>query len=450
MLMNSAQAAPGRKRHSLCSCVLASFLLACLAAPLPAEASPYGAEYDAAFQAMMEDPTDLDATFAFAVIARRAGDLEGAVGALERMLIFNPDLPVVHYELARLYAALGSTEAARRYFQSALRYEPPPEIRAEIEAGIARLDEAARAGSWSGSVSLALRYQTNANSAPDDPEVRVGGIDARLADEFLDEDDTATVASARLAHRYDLGRDPAVFIVSEVTAYATRQSELEENDLEIVTATAGPEFVRPGGTLLRPFLRADLARLGDASFYRSVGAGVTVRGTPPGSGNLRYFFDVAALRRNFERSDRSPALDRRDGENWHIGAGLQGAPSRALRVAGSIGWERQASEAESESYSGGSVGLRIQRPVPGPFGDRQWSLLAAGQVSLRRYDAPDATIDPDHPRRDRTLALTLGLAIPFTETAAATLEAGRQWRRSNLPNFEYEDTSVSAGVRFSF
>ena len=177
---------------------------------------------------------------------------------------------------------------------------------------------------------------------------------------------------------------------------------------------------------------------------------MAVRGTAPGSGRLRYSFDVAALRRNFEPSDRSPALDRRDGENWRVGAGLQGAPTSALRVTGSVGWERQASEAKSESYSGGSMGVRIQRPVPGPFGDRHWSLLAAGQVSLRRYDAPDATIDPEHRRRDQTFALTLGLAIPFTETAAATLEAGRQWRRSNLPNFEYEDTSVSAGVRFSF
>ena len=47
------------------------------------------------------------------MLARRAGDLEGAVGALERMLIYNPDLPIIHYELARLYARLGSLEAAK-------------------------------------------------------------------------------------------------------------------------------------------------------------------------------------------------------------------------------------------------------------------------------------------------------------------------------------------------
>ena len=430
--------------------VLLALFLALLAPSLPASASPHGPEYDAAFDAMMENPTDLETTFAFAVIARRAGDLEGAVGALERMLIFNPDLPVVHYELARLYARLGSGEVARRYFHSALRYDPPPEIRAEIEAGLARLDQAASASSFSGSVYLGLRYQSNANAGPDEPTVRVGGLDARLAEEFLDRDDTSIVASARLAHRYDLGRDPAAFIVSEVSAYATKQSEIEENDIEQLAGTVGPEFVRPNGVSLRPFVRAEVVGLGGTRFYRSFGAGIAGRGAVSGARNLFYFFDAAALRRNFEPSDRSPTLDRRDGESYRLGAGLRKAASPTRRVSGTVGWERQNSRAKSESYTGGSVGVRLQRTLKGPFGERAWSLFASGRGGIRRYDSPDPTVDPSRSRRDTSLALSVGAAIPFSDAAAATLEVGQQWRRSNLPNFEYRDTSVSAGIRFSF
>ena len=305
---------------------------------------------------MMENPTDPETTFGFAVIARRAGDLEGAVGALERMLIFNPDLPVVHFGLARLYARLGSGEVARRYFHSALRYDPPPEIRAEIEAGLARLDQAAGASSFSGSVYLGLRYQSNANAGPDEPTVRVGGLDARLAEEFLDRDDTSTVASARLAHRYDLGRDPAAFIVSEFSAYAAMQSEIEENDVELLAGTIGPEFVRSNGVSLRPFVRAELVGLGGAVFYRSFGAGIAGRGAVSGTRNLLYFFDAGAFRRNFEPSDRSPTLDRRDGESYQLGAGLRKTASPTLRVSGTVGWEQQNSRAKSESYTGGSAG----------------------------------------------------------------------------------------------
>lgn len=421
-----------------------------LALPPPVPASPYGLEYDAAFEAMMEDPTDLDATFTFAVIARRVGDLEGAVGALERMLIFNPNLPVVHYELARLYARLGSREAALRYFRSALSYDPPTEIRAEIEAEIAVLDRAARTGSLSGSASLALQYQTNANAAPDDPTVRVGGIDARLADEFLGQGDVSAVASARLVHRHDLGRDPAAFIVSEVGAYGSRQSDLDENNFELVAGTLGAEFVRSNQVSLRPHIRTDLTRLGAATYYRSFGAGITGRGPLPAARDLLYFFDATAIRRDFRKSDRSPALDRRDGYHYRVEAGLQGVSPAALRIAGSAGWERQDSQAKAESYSGASLAVRVQRPLPAPFGSRQWSLFAAGRGTVRRYDSPDPTIDPRHRRNDRSIALSLGLAIPFSESAAFTVEGSQRWRRSDLPNFDYKNTTVSAGVRFSF
>lgn len=437
------------QRLPIACALLAVFVAFLVASPL-ASASTYGPEYDAAFEAMMEDPTDLDAIFAFAVIARRVGDLEGAVGALERMLIFNPDLPVVHFELARLYARLGSRAAARRYFRSALEYDPPPEIRAKIEAWIARLDQAARPDSFSGSLFLGFRYQSNANAAPDDPTVRVGGVDARLADEFLDKDDVNAVASVRLVHRRDLDRDPAAFVVSEVSAYATRQSELEENDIQVVAGKFGPEFVRAGGTSLRPFLRADLARLGGTTFYRSLGAGIAGQGPVSEARNLHFFFDATALRRNFEPSRRTPALDRRDGENYRVEAGLRSTLSPSLRIRGSAGGERQNSRDKAESYSGGNVRVGLQSAMHGPFGEREWTLSAAGRVAIRRYDLPDRTIDPDHRRRDKSLAITLGLTIPFGDAVAATVEAGQHWRRSNLPNFEYEDTSVSAGVRIAF
>ena len=50
-------------------------------------------QYDAAFLEMYEDVGNLDKTFRFAELAIAVGDLEGAVAALERMLIIEPDCP---------------------------------------------------------------------------------------------------------------------------------------------------------------------------------------------------------------------------------------------------------------------------------------------------------------------------------------------------------------------
>ena len=59
-------------------------------------------EYDRAFRAMLADPGNLDKTFAFARLAIAKKDYEGAIGALERMLLINPNLPRVRLELGVL------------------------------------------------------------------------------------------------------------------------------------------------------------------------------------------------------------------------------------------------------------------------------------------------------------------------------------------------------------
>src|SRR5450631_1262465 len=72
------------------------------------------------FQRMMLNPADHENTFAFVKVATERGDYEAAIGALERLLFYNPALTRVKYELGALYFRLGSYEMARRYFNEAL------------------------------------------------------------------------------------------------------------------------------------------------------------------------------------------------------------------------------------------------------------------------------------------------------------------------------------------
>ena len=50
--------------------------------------------YDSAFQDMYQDPADLDKATSYLELAIAIGDLEGAVAALERMLLLAPNLPL--------------------------------------------------------------------------------------------------------------------------------------------------------------------------------------------------------------------------------------------------------------------------------------------------------------------------------------------------------------------
>jgi len=97
------------------------------ASPKPGESAPAAAPvsaesraaYDEAFQATLSDPGNLPKLLRFAELAVQIGDLEGAISALERLLLIDGDQPEVKLELGVLYFRLGSNEIARAYLTAA-------------------------------------------------------------------------------------------------------------------------------------------------------------------------------------------------------------------------------------------------------------------------------------------------------------------------------------------
>src|ERR1700730_12086471 len=99
------------------------------------------AQKEALFQQMFRDPANLDVTLAYADVPATLGDYEAAVSALERLLLFNPDLPRVQLELGALYFRMGSYELARDYFGKAAAANPPPEVRARVEQYLGEIEK---------------------------------------------------------------------------------------------------------------------------------------------------------------------------------------------------------------------------------------------------------------------------------------------------------------------
>ena len=99
--------------------------------------------YDQAFQEMYKDVGNLDKTFHFAEIAAQVGDLEGAIAALERMLLLDPNLPTVRMQLGVLYLRLESYGMARAYLSEVQNdSEVPAEVRKEAGSLINQIDAA--------------------------------------------------------------------------------------------------------------------------------------------------------------------------------------------------------------------------------------------------------------------------------------------------------------------
>ena len=76
------------------------------------------AAYDAAFQESLRKPIDPPTLVRYAEAAIKIGDLEGAIAALERLLLVDAENPEVQLELGVLYFRLGSMEAAKSYLQA--------------------------------------------------------------------------------------------------------------------------------------------------------------------------------------------------------------------------------------------------------------------------------------------------------------------------------------------
>src|SRR4051812_33268140 len=72
------------------------------------------------FQRMVREPTNYEITFEFVRVATANQDYEAAIGALERLLYYEPSLTRVKYELGILYFRLRSFEMAKHYFAEAL------------------------------------------------------------------------------------------------------------------------------------------------------------------------------------------------------------------------------------------------------------------------------------------------------------------------------------------
>jgi cytochrome c-type biogenesis protein CcmH/NrfG len=103
-------------------CLLAALSVAAQQAQSPAPAAPVSPEdtaaYDAAFQETLRNPADPPTLVKFATLAVKVGDLEGAISALDRLLLIDGDNPDVQLELGVLYFRLGSLEAARTYLDA--------------------------------------------------------------------------------------------------------------------------------------------------------------------------------------------------------------------------------------------------------------------------------------------------------------------------------------------
>ncbi len=420
----------------------------------PASAASPSDDHRAAFAATLADPGDVEKVFAFAEIALREEDFEGAIAALERLVLVDPDLPRVRIQLGGLYLRIGSDAQARAYASSALQSPTlDAQARGEAEALLALADARASRHRLRGVATTALGYQSNANSAPSAQSVTVGGVSYDLAASERAQADGNGFLSAALDYVYDPKLDSGLTLEAIAVGSFTRQLEVTDYDIGTAGLVVGPRLpltARPeDGANIWIYGLTSLTTLGDDLFSVGFGGGLTL--TAPLTTGL--WTDVVLEASHVTYHDGSVATSASE----QTGFTPRGAVQLRDRlfdhlwvVVGGHGATLRADVASQASVAyGGLVGLAI--PFVSPF-----SSTAPASVDVfydhtfTRYDEADEDLDPETRRDDTDLRVTALAQMPIGDHLSVFISGGYADHPSNLALYTWSGAFASGGASYVF
>ena len=443
-----------RLAFALCLCLLLPGLAL---AQGPVNATPeQEREYDAAFQDMLKRPADLDVLFRFATVATKAGDYEGAISALERMLLVNPDLPRVRLELAVLYYRLGSFEISRSYLEMVVATpNVAPELRARAEQYLSEVEKRSAKSRFVGEIFGGFRYQSNANLGPPTSSVRLQGQTANLNQSALGTADWGAVSSGYVRHIYDLGTQDKGALETQLTGYINRQFQVSQANVGILDLSSGPRFQAFQGIFedvtIKPMGLLGFIWVNDVPYYGSYGSAVEVGSLL--TDKLRNTTNVTYRRLMYQNSWYLPFNSSFTGNEYSANTTYQLALNESIALFGNGNVQRYMAD-NSPWYSyvllgtGGGMQFRFRDPL---FrSDLPWALSLSANLQWWTYDQPDSVVDPSVTRQQWDTILNITLSVPFDERTTMTLSGGRFVRAASLPNYEFTNNSVLMGVSWRF
>ncbi len=430
--------------------VVAGFTLlgGSLAAQSPVSGEAAQATYDEAFQAMLADPSNLDRTFAYAEAAVVVGNFEGAISALERMLLLNPNLPRIRLELGVLYYRIGSFDVARDYFAAVqASSDAPAPVRARVDEYLKAIESAKSPHSLSVSLTTGLRYQTNANAAANQPDnIRSPFGTLSLPDNQRARGDFNGFAVAATNYRYDLQTQDGDALEVSTLLYGTQQFRVNRLNVGLMELTAGPRFVLPGvavGFSIRPYVIANYLMIGGNAYYSTLGGGVNA--VLPISAQTQFSATFESRRKNYYVTGASPNQAERDStdnsmqlsaRHQVIEQGFLGFDAFYRFETARRGWHSAREYGATLSYTHLLDDYLKLTGLP-------WSVQIAGTRSYTSYDQADPSVVDvsvdSLRRRDSKWEIGGLLLVPVSDSATVQLQIQQQWYKSTYEQNQFDN-----------
>ena len=420
---------------------------------------------DELFQDLLERPGDADLTIRYAEAAAAEGDYETAVSALERLLLVDGSLSAVKVRLGILYLRMESPGTARRYLVDALD-DPglPDQVAEAAERALAEASNAEQRHQISGSVYAGFRWQSNANSGPNEDAARdaaeAGGgaavdpDDLARAEELSGDDDGNGFVLGTVRHTFDLQTQNFAAMETRALFYGTRHIDQTDLDTEAFEASTGLRFAplpdsAPNATI-RPFVWTQYVRRDDDSLRLSFGGGVDGQFTPDPQWLIDWTLQVAY--NDYFVTDTRELADERDSISVRGRATGYYALTRNQVVSVGAGVTRNSAEEDFNNFTRGrlSLGYSYRFEPPFEFVLAPWRLSVSAEGSVTGYDEPDPVIDPDTTRHDLRGLVQVTQEVGLADDLALVFEGSYERSYSNIPLYDYDNASGSVGVRYRF
>lgn len=401
-------------------------------------------------------PTDLEQTYAYIRLAIELHD-EAAIGALERLLMYNPNLGRARKELGLLYARIGAYQSAALHLRAALT---SPDLdaaqKAEVEAQLPEIEKQTQASRFSGSLQIGVRTQSNAAYLPSSGLYAVGGVQT-LGGATGRQSDANTFEHAQIAHDYDLQNQRGDVVETRGLVYATQQFALPQYNVALFSVSAGPRLglseISPGLTI-KPYVAGSASLVGNLNYLNSGGAGVSLR---------RPFGDRIVLEPGFEWT-RLWVNSASSGSNTQTVATIAsgdvftGSLGGSLRIFDTVRLEGRAAFSRAAAYVAIQATnqfdvqamLRLEVEPPLPQTPRRWTIAPYARFTQIAFDIANPVLDPFRARRDA--AWTYGLALDAPITAQFGVSGHLEFLRndSNISSFKMQNVSLTFGPTAKF
>lgn len=425
-----------------CLAVFASFAA-------QAQTAPDAVASSALFQTMLNRPADLASAVQYAADAKKAGDLEASIGALDRLLFYNPGLLDVRYELGTIYFRLGSYEMARGYFEPLLESaQTTPEMKTRVQEFLDAVEKRLQPDQWSGFAQTGLRYQTNASYGPSQ---QAAGATQPINGAFRAQSDWNWFAVGALNYVHDFGLQSGDVFEASLLGYDAQQFRDTAVDTGFLDLRFGPRFGifqdTLNGASIKPYAVMTGALLAGSPYLGSIGGGVTMH-----LNWAEVAFDpyVEVRHQDYRNSGLYPLASGLDGALATAGAQAGGLISEGVRWQAKLVYNY--SSAANPWFGYNRIGLDLWFPtlLNSPWGGRNWTVTPSFGIAPWLYRQPNPTTYPNITERDLEWRVGVGVDIPVRDAIGFGVQFQYRAINSNVPGNTVGNFSVSMGPTVSF